>query len=218
MEVDNIKTVFEGGEANVVLGMPTEISFASGYGWERVELGLTGIAADWIQGMGPSNVQEVQEGIKQMFMRQFAQTNAFNTGSLYAKNNLKAPNPKEAVLFRGVSHREFQMMFNIASDEESDMRRILTELNGFYKACAPEVVDDGLFFKYPDTFQLRIMDGSSDIIAPRKVAVTTLEANLNPQGVFAVFEGGTPVNINLQVGCIELNLPTKATDAEIFRL
>lgn len=217
------KTVITLGGQTWTFDLPQTISYSTEYGWETMELGTAGLLAQSFDKMpeDPNGFQKVMGSINQedasaAAMRAFMQTNAFNLGALAQKKGQKAPNPKEAVMFKGVSFRSYSLEFLIAGDSSADVKEKIVAVNEMQRAAAPELTDKQYFFTYPDTGTLTIKDAGTQIIKRRDVAVTNIESNLTPNGYFATWSKGGPVTFTLTVGFTELHLPTKDRDGNIL--
>lgn len=200
-----IITIGDSGE--FVFPLPDTISYQTTYGWEKVEFGIIGnLISSAING-------NITPGMaKNAGLAQMMQANAFGTGSITSQRQQRAVNPKEAVLFKGVSHREYSLAFRIAGKSAAEVKEKLGFVDKMQTAAAPSIESDDIFFTYPETGTLVISEGNKDIFKERRVAITSLDVNMTPEGFYATYADGTPLTFALTVGFIELELPTKEND------
>lgn len=195
--------------------LPKSITYQTEYGWETTELGTAGLIAGAHGGgsvFGNIGLQDARSAMNRAFM----QTNAFNLGALAQQKNKIAPNPKEAIMFKGVQFRSYTLEFMIAGRSSEEVRERAAYINEMKVAAAPKLEDKQFFFTYPDTGTLEIKDGSTNIIKPRDIVVTTIQVDLTPNGYFATWSKGGPVSFNASIGFTELHLPTKSNDEEVL--
>jgi hypothetical protein len=194
--------------------LPDEIAFDSSYQWERFEAGGLGFAIEAVMEGNITGEQALNVG-----QRQLASTATGITSQAQAAGMMKsATNPKEAVIFRGVTQREFGLSFNLASKDKTQMRSYLLMLNQLYRVCAPKFADGDTFLEFPSLFKLSIEDSGSKIIKDREVAVKSINTVLNPDGPFNTFVDGTPIHIRVSISFIETTIPNADSDAQIFGL
>jgi len=120
-----------------------------------------------------------------------------------------ARNPHLAVLFEGVDMRthQFQYKFIPRNAGESDtLREIIKQ---FKLAMAPEFIESGHFFNYPDEFDIRI--GNPDYLF--KIGTSVLidfQLNYTAQDGSLFHVNGAPVAVSLSMTFQELDIITKA--------
>ena len=120
-----------------------------------------------------------------------------------------ARNPHLAVLFEGVDMRthQFQYKFIPRNRGESDtLREIIKQ---FKLAMAPEFIESGHFFNYPDEFDIRI--GNPDYLF--KIGTSVLidfQLNYTAQDGSLFHVNGAPVAVSLALTFQELDIITKA--------
>lgn len=120
-----------------------------------------------------------------------------------------ARNPHLAVLFEGVDMRthQFQYKFIPRNRGESDtLREIIKQ---FKLAMAPEFIESGHFFNYPDEFDIRI--GNPEYLF--KIGTSVLidfQLNYTAQDGSLFHVNGAPVAVSLALTFQELDIITKA--------
>lgn len=213
------KTIIRLGGSTFTFDLPRAISYQTEYGWESTELGTAGLLYDSHGGqmslssiIGNLSTEDLTSAVDRAFM----QTNAFNAGALRSRETRLAPNPKEAILFKGVQFRSYSLEFMIAGDSSADVKEKAAYVNEMKVAAAPELTGKQYFFTYPDTGTLKITDGTNTILKPRDIAITSISTDLTPNGYFATWSKGGPISFNLEIGIMELHLPTKANDENIL--
>ena len=120
-----------------------------------------------------------------------------------------ARNPHLAVLFEGVDMRthQFQYTFIPRNRGESDtLREIIKQ---FKLAMAPEFIESGHFFNYPDEFDIRI--GNPEYLFKIGTSVLTdFQLNYTAQDGSLFHVNGAPVAVSLALTFQELDIITKA--------
>lgn len=123
----------------------------------------------------------------------------------------KVFNPRKAVLFDGIKHREFVVEWDLAPRNADQSIQIMGFIKLLHIHAAPELMDGDSYFKYPDLFTFAIKDITTGkkILDRGRVAVTNITCNYTPDGVWASFANGQPIHIKLSVSFTEFELPTK---------
>lgn len=219
------KTIIVLGGSTFIFDLPQSITYQTEYGWETAELGTAGLLYDQRQSFGGLglNSDDIAAAASRAgsilggaIDRAAMQTNVFNTGSISSKERRIAPNPKEAILFKGVTFRNYSLSFTIAGDSSAEVKEKAAYVNQMQVKAAPSLTGPEYFFTYPDTGTLEIKDDASNILKKRDIVITSIETDLTPNGYFATWSKGGPVTFNLTVGISELHLPTKKNDADIL--
>jgi hypothetical protein len=129
-------------------------------------------------------------------------------------------NPKLEVLFRGVKHREFELIFDLAPTTATDSIKVITFLRDLHIFAAPDLPGDKAFFEFPKTTTVVIKgDGASGggvTLNRGNCAITGIDCNMTPDGVWASFKNGQPVHISITIKFLEMNLPTKDNAKSLF--
>lgn len=215
---DTGKTIIKLGGGSWTFDLPQSITYQTEYGWESMELGTAGLVSQGSNGYSLRNVVDniTTQDARAAGSRAFMQTNAFNLGNVTSAASKEAPNPKEAIMFKGVQFRSYSLSFLIASESSDKIKEKAAAVNEMQVAAAPDLKSKQFFFTYPDAGTLRIKDGSTDIIKERDIVITSIETDMTPNGYFATWSKGGPVSFNLTVGITELHLPTKKNDKNIL--
>lgn len=213
---------------NAVLPFPRNLQVQTNYLWDPETLGQIGSAV-FNSKIQLDNVMGSLKGIKDKVM---STANAADTASAAAAGFIGtdnsavvngalgaagvAVNPKEEVLFKGVKHREFDLQFDLAPLSAADSVATLKFLSTLHEFAAPELVGGGAFFKYPDTVTVVIIGTDGVVINRGNCAIKSIDCNLTPDNIWAAHKNGNPVHILLNIGFIELNLPTKDKERTLF--
>lgn len=194
--------------------LPEEISFDTAYGWEKFASGSIGIALENF--LNGNLDEEAGKSLAKRWGANFA-NKLVDQGAVAGVDGFGiAVNPKEEILFRGVSQREFSLSFNIASKSAAKMAEYLGMMNTFYKLAAPRIVDANTFLEFPTLWELSIQDSGRDIIKQREVAVKRIMTLLTPDGPFNTYTNGAPVHIRVNCDFIETIIPNEESDSNIF--
>ncbi len=227
----------------VILPFPREVKLETAYDWQTEELGQIGSA---LRSMGSSlgSVDYTSSGIKTALSNlkdKILSTDLQSAGSSLASGLESAViagaagvaggdglapaalsgagiavNPKEEVLFKGVKHRNFALTFDLAPLTRADSVATMKFLTELHKFAAPELIANDAFFKYPGTLDITIMGTDGVVLDRGNCAITGIDCNMTPDSVWSTFENGKPVHIMLTINFVELTLPTKDTEADLF--
>ena len=127
-----------------------------------------------------------------------------------------AQNPHKIVLFTGVDFREHRFSWKLSprSREESNMIKQIIDAFTYY--AHPEYVGGGLFFKYPEFFNIKFRHPNY-LFELQPSVCTDIQVNYHSQGVAAYnrdANGGgapAPVEIELTLSFKETEIVTKNT-------
>ena len=227
----NLAAPVELAEVGYSLPFPRNVEIQTEYQWEPESLGIIGSAI--YRGnndfgslkSGIESAQAIGEKIYSQasgFAAQLAGAGAGDSGLAAAALGSQglASNPKEEVLFKGVRHRRFDLTFDLAPLTAKDSIAVMSFLSKLHEFAAPDIVGGGAFFKYPGTVTVVIRgDGSGGggvTINRGNCAIVSIQCNMSPESIWASFRNGKPVHVVVTIGFIELNLPTRLTDANLF--
>lgn len=208
-----------------ILPFPREVTIETGYDWQPEALGVLGSALMNAEG-GIDSAKDVYESSKAIGEKIFAEIKSVSAGvaqdagggiaaGAFANKGL-AINPKEEVLFKGVKHRAFSLTFDLAPLTKADSLATMQFLTKLHEFAAPKLTGGGAFFKYPGTLNITIMGTDGVVLDRGNTAITNINCNMTPDSVWASFENGKPVHIILNIGFLELTLPTAEREANLF--
>ena len=126
-------------------------------------------------------------------------------------------NPHLAAMFKVVNLRQANFQFELVPQNKDDVNTIIDSINTIKKHAHPEIVNsnDGAVankLKYPDEFAINIVSGQYSILKMENCVVTTIDTNYTPQQIFAAYEDGFPIAVQLNVSFME----TVARDRTTF--
>lgn len=206
------------------LPFPKELSIDTEYGWETTELGNAGSTSlNLSRNFGADGTNKV-DNLFQFLEGSAALKNALpGIGETVVDAALAGQglliNPKLEVLFKGVKHRAFELVFDLAPTTATDSVNLIAFLKELHVFAAPSLTGSKAFFEFPKTTNVVIRGdgaGGGTTIDRGNCAITRINANMTPDGVWASFKNGKPVHVVISIGFLELDLPTKENDADLF--
>ena len=126
---------------------------------------------------------------------------------LLAREGGQVFNPNMELLFNGPSLRNFNFTFKImprSSDEAEEVKQII---RFFKKGMSAKAGAGGLFLKTPNVFELTYRKGTGEHPFLNKFKQCFLEnisVNYTGDGVYATYEGGEPVSMEMTLAFKEL--------------
>ena len=128
-------------------------------------------------------------------------------GQLLARQGGQVFNPNMELLFNGPSLRNFNFSFKImprSADEAEEVKQII---RFFKKGMSAKAGATGLFLKTPNVFELTYRKGTGEHPFLNKFKQCFLEnisVNYTGDGVYATYEGGEPVSMEMTLTFKEL--------------
>ena len=126
---------------------------------------------------------------------------------LLAREGGQVFNPNMELLFNGPTLRNFNFTFKImprSADEAEEVKQII---RFFKKGMSAKAGAGGLFLKTPNVFELRYRKGTGEHPFLNKFKQCFLEnisVNYTGDGVYATYEGGEPVSMEMTLAFKEL--------------
>lgn len=180
--------------------------------WAEKELGLLGA----MSGVGSfSDMMKTAGPAAERLARQFASLpkmlGAASPADLYAVSSKKIENPYKEQLFRDMDFRSFSFEYKFlprSLDEAMNVRNIIAK---FKEHMHPELVDGGLFMLFPSEFNIVYYFGGEENKNFHKIGTCVLTSlNVDYGGdLFQSFEDGMPVEVNLKMTFLELEMLTR---------
>lgn len=137
-------------------------------------------------------------------------------GKAAFKRSGYAVNPKLEMIFNGVQLRKFNFSFNFTPRSEKELNESLAIVEAFKYHSAPGLAADKSFFTYPSKFGIRIIrkdaggaDGTPILFDIKSCFCTGVEVDYSPNGVWATFKNGQPVNFKMNLSFVEDGVITK---------
>jgi hypothetical protein len=130
---------------------------------------------------------------------------AGNVANEYSKTYQKTLNPREFMLFKAPSIRQFGFNFTFIPSSKLEAESIPEIIKFFRKASYPEGVGPAdIQYQFPDAFSVRFINSDAMIKIPAVVCYgTTVTYNPNTMSFFKL-DNNLPVEINLQLSFQEL--------------
>ena len=140
-------------------------------------------------------------------------------GSVIARSTGQILNSNLELLFQGVNLRSFPFSVTFSPRNYEEAIRVKTIIRFLKQTMSAKTGvtgggDAGIFLKSPDVFALRYLHRGKDhpfLNSFKLCALTGLNVNYTNSGTYASYEGGTPVNIRMNMTFKELN-PIYAED------
>ena len=141
-------------------------------------------------------------------------------GSVIARSTGQILNSNLELLFKGVNLRSFPFSVTFSPRNFDEAIRVKTIIRYLKQTMAPKTGVEGggtgIFLKSPDVFSLRYLHKGADhpfLNSFKLCALTGLNVNYTNAGTYASYDGGTPVNIRMNMTFKELN-PIYSEDYE----
>ena len=141
-------------------------------------------------------------------------------GSVIARATGQILNSNLELLFKGVNLRSFPFSVTFSPRNYDEAIRVKTIIRYLKQTMAPKTGVEGggtgIFLKSPDVFSLRYLHKGDDhpfLNSFKLCALTGLSVNYTNAGTYASYDGGTPVNIRMNMTFKELN-PIYSEDYE----
>lgn len=141
-------------------------------------------------------------------------------GSVIARSTGQILNSNLELLFKGVNLRSFPFSVTFSPRNFEEAIRVKTIIRYLKQTMAPKTGVEGggtgIFLKSPDVFSLRYLHKGADhpfLNSFKLCALTGLNVNYTNAGTYASYDGGTPVNIRMNMTFKELN-PIYSEDYE----
>ena len=141
-------------------------------------------------------------------------------GSVIARATGQILNSNLELLFKGVNLRSFPFSVTFSPRNYEEAIRVKTIIRYLKQTMAPKTGVEGggtgIFLKSPDVFSLSYLHKGDDhpfLNSFKLCALTGLSVNYTNAGTYASYDGGTPVNIRMNMTFKELN-PIYSEDYE----
>jgi hypothetical protein len=125
-----------------------------------------------------------------------------------------AVNPHKIILFTGVEFREHRFSWKLSPRSRDESNRIRDIVNAFTRYAHPEFVGGGLFFKYPEFFEIKFHH--PDYLFNLQPSVCTdIQVNYHGQGIPAYIRNAdgsgapAPAEVELTLSFKETEIVTK---------
>tara|TARA_B100001250_G_scaffold412897_1_gene445364 strand:- start:795 stop:2051 length:1257 start_codon:yes stop_codon:yes gene_type:complete len=127
---------------------------------------------------------------------------------IFARSDGEILNPNMELLFNGVKLRTFKFSFKLTPRDETEAEQIRLIIRAFKENMAPKIQQaESTFLETPSMFELTYKKGIDRhpfLNKFKQCALTDMSVNYTSEGVYATYEGGTPVSMILELGFKEL--------------
>ena len=127
---------------------------------------------------------------------------------LLARSGGQIFNPNMELLFNSPSIRNFNFTFKIVPRSQDEGEQVRQIIRFFKKGMAPKSDGNGLYLKTPNVFELTYRKGAEQghpfLHRFKQCFLTNVSVNYTGEGVYATYDDGTPVSMNLNLSFKEL--------------
>lgn len=210
------------GVSSYILPFPAEVSIQTDFGWESLEVGILGTeliasGGDISNAIGNSLNAASLTALGAKVKSAGLDVLRDNAGVAALGAQKLALNPKKEVLFTGVDHRQFRLTWRIAPLNAAESIASYNFIKELHRAASPGLTSDSIFFTYPNTAHVIIIDNGEPVLDRQQCAIISIDCNFTPDGLWATFNNtNKPIHIELTVGFMEMQVPTKSTAAVLF--
>lgn len=224
----------------IALHMPTDLSIKYGVSWETTTAAAAATAAFIAGAEGLAGA--IEDAVKAPFTDKTlgdamasggaglrigasAITGATlqipGVGEVASKYSGIAANPKREQIFKQVDYRTFTFSYSFFPKTKEEAEKAKQIIYLFKLHMHPEYKQDSFnyLYLYPSEFDILYYHGSQENMNLHRhtsCVLTDMTVSYAPQGLFASFEDGTPVQINVQLTFKELATLSKETIEDGF--
>jgi len=193
-----------GGGNSVALYFPTGHTINDSLGYESQEEGLAGLAISRLLSQGGGAEDVVNADIGEVAAGAAARTAAAAApgGAVYTRSRGRVANPREFMLFKAPSIREFSFSFTFIPQTKGEADNLPNIIRFFREAAYP--VETATEYIFPDTFRISYKNGGGGIIKIPEVACTSINVTYNPNSISFFRDNGMPVQTTLELSFTEL--------------
>lgn len=198
----------------IALPIPNDVSFSDSWSWAEEDSFKTAAAIN-------SLAAGDEDANKNLFMKSSSAAALALISAkqpVLAAQSRQAINPKQEVLFSGVTYRTFTHSFQFAARSQEEADAIYEIYKTFRYSASPDYVDSASFvYVYPSDFDIQYYHGTKQnkyIPKHTSCVLTSVTTNYSPNSSFATFAGGAPIMISLTLNFKELATVSKVEIAE----
>jgi len=214
---DSNSVSYESGELNKLAG--TALDMVSGI-MGSVKLGVDATSTAQNKAAFEQQKTRIQDllgantpQLKNLVLQQLA-ANAVNVfganvsvNQILARSEGKVLNPNMELLFNNVTLRTFRFSFKMTPRDENESTSIKSIIRTLKKNMAAKSVDDGLFLKTPNVFELQYKKGNRPhpfLNTFKPAVLSDMSVNYTGENVYATYGDGTPLAIIMTLTFKEL--------------
>jgi len=208
---------------SVALYIPTNTSIADSLRYEGVQTGVVGAAmekgvtnftSDDLEAIAFQNA-EALGGIAGGVLGSNAGTVAAvvtgggvagivgNVKNEFSKNRQRVMNPREFMLFKSPTLRQFAFNFTFVPSNEAEAMDVPEIIKFFRMAAYPSLHTGGIDYVFPDAFRIQFLESKHMIKIPEVVCIS-VNVTYNPNSISYFRVDNLPVDIQLQLQFQEL--------------
>jgi hypothetical protein len=228
---------------NVRLPMPNQLNATYSQNWEdgdtsslgaEVVKVLNSIGGDVSNGgstagaviKGGDDLVQAGLGKRDVIIKKLKQAGAQVLFGDAARNYLDSQtqsiiNTKREMLYKGTDFRSFSFEFDLAPTSRSEVVETMALIKGLKYWSAPENLGETIHF--PSTFTVNFFDRFGNAaenlgLKIGKSAITKLDVNFTPDGLWQTFTNGHPIHLKLTIELKEIELMYRNTiqNGELF--
>lgn len=219
-----ISTRYRRTTQSIAMYMPDNISTVYSADWQAKELGIAAgmnkVLSDLggLASKGGFNklVSALGEGAAQAATGAIQQISPLQLQDLRNFSNAQIKNPYMEVMFNGIGNREFQFSFVCTpefEEEAVEVDKIIRALR-YHQAPEYKFAENNLesYLLYPSTFDITFLYEGTENKYLHKISTCALKnvsVDHNTPGGFRSFKNGMPVQTNITLDFVELEILTK---------
>lgn len=190
---------------SVSLYFPTGHNISDSLGYDSQEEGVAGALIDKFIS-NQSGAQEItREDVGDILTGSGtrAASAVVPGGAVFSRNRGRVANPREFMMFKAPSIREFSFSFTFIPQSEKEAESLPNIIRFFRQAAYP--IETSTEYIFPDTFVISYRGvGGGRIIKIPEVACTSINVTYNPNSISFFRDNGMPVQTTLELSFTEL--------------
>jgi hypothetical protein len=127
-----------------------------------------------------------------------------NIKSEISKTRQRVMNPREFMLFRAPTIRQFGYNFTFIPKSDAEARSIPNIIRFFRQAAYPSLHSGGIDYVFPDAFKIKYGNTNNSLIKIPEVVCISVNVTYNPNSVSYYTYDNMPVEISMQLSFQEL--------------
>jgi len=163
--------------------------------------------------LNKANELLIESGYRELALKALAaqSVNVFGANvslnQLLARSEGKVLNPNMELLFNNVTLRSFRFSFKMTPRDENEATSIKSIIRTLKKNMAAKSVENGLFLKTPNVFELQYKKGNRPhpfLNTFKPAVLSDMSVNYTGENVYATYGDGTPLAIIMTLTFKEL--------------
>jgi len=189
---------------SVSLYFPTGHTINDALGYDSQEEGIAGAVINKFLSSGGGSQEVTENDIKDIAVGSGIRAlSALPGGAVFSRDRGRVANPREFMLFKAPSIREFSFSFTFIPQSEKEAESLPDIIRFFRRAAYPEETPTEYIF--PDTFNISYKGaGGGKLVKIPEVACTSVNVTYNPNSISFFRDNGMPVQTTLELSFTEL--------------